>query len=572
MFGEAYFSARSGLEDLAGRVIELAEKTGTDHRPLSEGDVAVGLDSPFLWLVCGEAGAGKSTLVNALFGRSLCPLDSQRGSKVRWFRYADRPRTNRVTDALEECYLPEEYLSRFNVMDTPGLGPGYEPCQEVVQRFLPSCDHVFWVLPIGNPWGGAFWDLLSSQPDAVLQKSVLLLQRKDECDENELEIILGHVRDLAGQRLATIPPILPVSARQAWQARKDGRRDEAMWAKSGFDAFFSWLQQAVMDSPARKQSLVEIRQALAEVLRRIEVSVEERTEQLQGNEHFLRDLEWEADRERMGHAKEFVGDFADMRRVLASKNNEFQQYLRRKLGFWSSMKSLLFAENTSKVIEGWMIRTVQSAAQQQANEDGERVIEECHRHWSTVRPRVKNRLGIALDDFDDEADGFFSIGESFEQSMADASRKAIQDLRIRKDLHPIIQRRREHLKNWLYLSFSSVMLAGATGALSLGERYYLPYGFLALGGVAMLGFVIQGVFSGRKVKHLLAQRLEHGRVEFSQALESRYSEGIRRFYVEYLDLLSGVRRHILHAQQDLAPNLEERNRLFLELMILEREM
>jgi hypothetical protein len=78
--------------------------------------------------------------------------------------------------------------------------------------------------------------------------------------------------------------------------------------------------------------------------------------------------------------------------------------------------------------------------------------------------------------------------------------------------------------------------------------------------------------SAKQITRFLGRRLEDERISFSLALERDYQEGIRSFYSNYGTLLASVRRHILLAQQEHQPNLEQRNRLFLELMILEQEL
>ena len=68
MFGEEYFKTRKRLTDVVLRVLELAEKTGAEKDILLENDITKGLSNPFLFVVCGEVNAGKSTLLNGLFG------------------------------------------------------------------------------------------------------------------------------------------------------------------------------------------------------------------------------------------------------------------------------------------------------------------------------------------------------------------------------------------------------------------------------------------------------------------------------------------------------------------------
>jgi len=583
MFGEDYFRSRGCLTDLAERVLELADRTGADSSPLTEGDGADGLVSPFLFVTCGESQSGKSTVLNGIFGGDVCEMSSARSAsgkspRVQWYRFGEKSRDKEVTPLIEECYRPVDFLEHFNLMDTPGtdLAAAHasgEELQGITQRFLPSADIVFWVVPVSNPWGASLWKFFAKQNETILKKSVILLQQIDLQSEADVKIIRGHVQDLAKQRLGVVPPIFSVSAKRAVMAKLADPVDVDQWRSSGFPELEQHIEALVSRSPARQEMLLDIRKALGEVLRSIEQTVEKRARLLAGNENFLRDLESEVDAERRRNSSQFSVKFAEMREVFAGKNKEVKHYVRKKLGFVSTLKSLFLAENTSKVIEVWLIETIESSVQNQANQDGIQVMEECHAHWETVCPRVNERLSITLDDFDDQRDGFDVMRETFNERMGVSARQALFDMRIRKAINPSIVARREHLKNWLYLTLILLMTAGVFGALQWGPSAHpilTALIFLGGAGVSLLIFAIRVRVTAKKITKSLGQRLAGERFTFTQALEQDYKDGIRSFYSEYGNLLGSVRQHIFKAQQEHQPNLEQRNRLFLELMILEQ--
>ena len=572
MFGEDYFHARAGLSHLAARVLKLAETTESDKTPLEAENIVQGLASPYLFVVCGESGAGKSTLLNGIFGQEVCRAHSVSATpRVQWFRYGEKREDKEITPLVEECYRPVDFLKHFNLMDTPGTDSGGGDYREITKRFLPASDLIFWVLPVSNPWGASLWDFISDQSESVLKKSVLILQQADTKDEDDLDIILGHVKDLARQRLVCVPPIFPVAGKLAMESKIANPVDEALWRESGYPALEQFIADAVATSPARQRILVDVRKALAEVLRSIEKSIEQRARLLEGNENFLRGLEAEVDRERRKHSDDFSVNFADMRDVFASKNKEMKRHVRRKLGFFSSLKSLFMAENTSKAIESSLVDLVEASVKAQADIDGEHLVKDCHKHWGTVRPRVKKRLAIDMDDFDDKTDGFDAIREGFNLRMGRSIRQAVLNLRIRKGINPQIIARREHLKHWLYVSLVFLLAAGVLGSLNIGPSYYPAFGFLAAATVTMVIFIIRVRLSGKKITKSLGRRLESSRMPIARALELDYKDGVRSFYTEYGSLLSSVRQHIFNAQQELQPKLDLRNQLFLELMIIERD-
>jgi len=583
MFGEGYFRSRRCLADLAARVLELADRTGADSSTLSEGHVVDGLESPFLFLTCGESRSGKSTVFNGIFGENICEASSERSAvgkppRVQWYRYGEKRQNKEITPLMEECYRPIDFLEGFNLMDTPGIDQSTASAsgaeiQGIIQRFLPTADIVLWVVPVSNPWGAPFWKFFAHQTEAVLKKSVIVLQQTDLQSEGELKVILGHVRDLAKQRLGVVPPIFPVSAKRALMAKRADPVDVSQWRSSGFPELEEFIEERVSTSPARLQILTDTRKALAEVLRNIEQAVEDRARLLEGNENFLRELESEVEAERLRNSAQFTVKFAVMREVFAGKNKEVKRYVRRKLGFVSTLKSLFLAENTAKVIEAWLVDAIEASVQEQASLDAEQVVEACQEHWETVRPRVKERLSIRLNNFDELSDEIDLIRKDFKELMGGAARKALLNMRIRKAINPSIVARRENLKSWVYATLIMVICAGVSGTLGWGPSGYpalLPLIFLAGAGVSMVFFAIRVRLTAKKISKSLSHNLGSEGFTFTQALEQDYKEGIREFYSAYGSLLGSVRQSIYKAQQEHKPNLEQRNRLFLELMILEQ--
>ena len=76
MLGERYFATRERLSGLLADIAALAAETGTDLADLlPPRSLAQGLGPPFLFVVCGEVNAGKSTFLNGLFGQDLCRVN-----------------------------------------------------------------------------------------------------------------------------------------------------------------------------------------------------------------------------------------------------------------------------------------------------------------------------------------------------------------------------------------------------------------------------------------------------------------------------------------------------------------
>lgn len=573
MFGEDYFKTRKRLTDVVLRVLELAERTGAEKEALLENDITKGLSNPFLFVVCGEVNAGKSTLLNGLFGEDVCRTNVlPETDRVQWYRYGEKDHDKEITPILEERFRPVDFLMDFNLVDTPGTNSVVKGHQSITDRFLPVSDLIFWVFPASNPWGASTWDFISKQEEEMIEKSIFIIQQADLRDEKDLDVIVGHMRDLSEKRIGKALPVYPVSGKLALQAKKESPFGEAMWRESGYPALEKYISEIVTKSPARREVLGKVRDAAGDVLRSIEDMIELRTRLLEGNEGFLREIEGEVDKEREKQAADFAIKFAGMRKVFAGQGEQIVQLMRQKMNVWASLKSLFTAENLPKTIESTLVDSVKTAVEEQASDDGKNLISVCRDHWETVRPRVKERLAIDLKGFDEETGGFGSTRERFIKRMGRAARQAVVNLKIRGGLDMQLTKRRAHLKGWLYVCLILLLAAGVTGSLKLGPYPYLPLGLLAGAVAGMVAFTFRSRATREEIITSFKEKLDDAQVPFADSLGSDYRDGIRDFYIEYGNLLESVRRHIANAKLELQPNLEQWNALFLELKEIEQEL
>ena len=247
MFGERYFATREQLSEVMRGVVTLAAETGTDlgeRLPLNE--IESGLGPPFLFVICGEVNAGKSSLINGLFGRDLCRTNIlPETDRVLWYQYGTQARDVEVTPILEERHRPVEFLRDFNLIDTPGTNSIVQGHQEITARFLPSADLILFVFPVTNPWGAATWNFISELPQESLQRVVFVIQQADQREPIDLQVIHGHVKDLALKRIGLAPPVFAVSAKLAYEAKRANPFGEKMMVASGFPELEHFISKKV---------------------------------------------------------------------------------------------------------------------------------------------------------------------------------------------------------------------------------------------------------------------------------------------------------------------------------------
>lgn len=573
MFGEEYFKTRKRLTDVVLRVLSLAKKTGVDKESLEDDDLNKWLSNPFIFAVCGEVNSGKSTLLNGLFGQELCKSNVLPETKrVIWYRFGEKVRDREVTPILEERYRPVDFLTDFNLVDTPGTNSVVKGHQAITGSFMPMADVIFWVFPASNPWGAATWDFVAKQLPETIEKSVFILQQADTRDEKDIEVILGHMRDLSRKRLGKILPVYAVSGKKALKAKTQKPIQDKLWRESGYPELEKYISSVVRDSPSRRLTLSKVRDSVTNVLRSIEEAIDLRTRMMESNEEFLRAIEIEVEVEREKHCSNIKVQSNQMAKAYTDGSLWAKRVLNRKLGFFSSLGSLFVPTKVPKVVEEQFAERVRTFMQEQASEDGDRLVSDCRGHWDSIRPKINDRLSILLKRFDDMTDRFKKGHGRFVDRVGRASRLAVINLRHRIELERQLAKRRDTLKKFLYPPLGLSIAAGVTGALKMPAYPEFSFALVAAAVIGMLVFTHRVWVTRREINADYEARLDAGVNKFVDELSGEYRLGIRDFYIEYGTLLEKVRRHIATSRIELQPNLDEWNGLFLELKEIEQEL
>jgi len=573
MFGEDYFKTRKRLSDVVQRVVELAKETGAEDELLTKKGVISEVNNPFLFVVCGEVNAGKSSMLNGLVGQGMCNTNVlPETDRVRLYRYGKDDRDKALNPHLTECFRSVDFLMNFNLVDTPGINSSVKGNQSITHRFFPVSDLIFWVFSASNPWSASTWDLISKQDEEMLGKSICVIQQSDLHDKKDLEILLDHIRDLSEKRIGKVLPIYPISGMLALKAKRENLQSDTVWRDSGYTALEQHISNVVRSSSARREVLVRVIDAVGAVLRNIEDMIELRSRLLRENEGFLREIELEVDEERRKHSSNFGVNFTGIRKVFVSQGDQIVMLMYRKMNTFWSIKSLFAGENLPKEIEMSLIDSLQSALEQQASDHGVNLIDACRAHWETIRPRVMERLTLKLKGFNDESGGFSDAHERFVKSIRRGARQAVVNLKIRGGLDMKLTQRRDYLKSWLYVCLLLLLAAGVTGSLNIAPYPYLPLALLAGSATGLAAFAFRARATRNEIIAVFNEKLHDAQLGFADSLANDYRAGIRNFYIEYGGMLEGVRRQIANAKIEQQPNHEQWNVLFFELKEIEHEL
>jgi len=571
MFGESYFATRGQFADLMGGIANLAAETGTELGailPLAE--IEAGLSAPCLLVVCGEVNAGKSTLLNALCGHDLCPVHPlPETARVRHYRHGDVARDVAVGPLHDECDRPVDFLWDVNLVDTPGTNSAIQGHQEIAAPFFAAADLILYVFPVANPWGAATWDAISRLPSAALARMVLIVQQADQCAPNDLQVILGHMADLAQKRTGQVPPIFAVSGKLACEAKLATPGASERLRASGYLALEQFISERICQSPARRQALATWLGQAAAALRAVDDHIEDQIRVSNTRSRFIEQLEGEIDAIRQQFVTRLERHLTGVAEVFESEGVFVTKLLRRRLGALRSILRLFAGDRTGPDMESAFIERLQAAVEAVAHQDGGEVADACHAHWAGLDPRVQSAMGVRLQASAPIDSTLAAAKQRFVQRLGQAARAGVGNLKVRNQLDKELRRRNRSLKSFIFMALI-LTIAGATcGALAVPWLPAILCGFAAL-------FLICGVLAAWATRQSITRdfraRLLDTCGTFASTLHADYEEALRVVFHDYAAALGNIRTHLARDQLALEPRLRRWQVLFLTLKALEQEL
>jgi predicted GTPase len=571
MFGERYFATRERLSEVIHGIASLARETHTDlggQLPLDQ--VGKGLGAPFLFVVCGEVNAGKSTLINGLFGRDLCRVNIlPETDRVLWYQYGSPARDVQITPMLEERHRPVDFLRDFNLIDTPGTNSIVQGHQETTARFLPAADLVLFVFPVTNPWGAATWNFISELSPEVLKRVVFIIQQADQREPIDIKVILGHMADLSMKRIGHVPPIFAVSGKTAYEAKRATPFVPEQFKRSGYPELEDFISRTVCQSPARKAVLDDWRGQAAATLRTVEDRFENQTSALNAQSRFLDTIEREIDDIRERFVIRLPRHLAGVAEVFQTEAVWVSKRLRSRLGATPSFFRLFVGDRTGPAMETVFVERLQAAVEAVAEEDGVEVVEFCRKHWNELGERVKAAMGVDLGTAAPVDETLAAAKKRFVQRLGAAARQGIDNLKVRNQLDKDLRRRNIALKSFLFMTLLLVTAGAICGGLGIR---WLPGILCGLSGAFLLGGIGVAAVTRKSITADFQRRLLDTCGGFASTLHSDYEEALRVVFQDYATSLTAVRTHLAREKLAIEPRLRRWQELFLTLKAIEQEL
>ena len=552
-------------------ITSLASDVGVDvGEILPPDEVTNGLRRPFVFAVCGEVNAGKSTLLNALFGESVCRANVVPETlRMTHHLHGERAAERRTEWNGIERKQPFDFLHDFQLIDTPGTNTSDEEQRVLMREVLPQADLILCVFPVDNPWGATVWNFLSDLPAEVLDRVVFVIQQADLREAKDLAVIRDHMCDLSMKRIGRLPPVFAIAAIQAYDAKRRSPADYVGWRASGMAELEEHIARAVCQSPARWAMLAEWKELTARALRVIEDRMEERVRGLHQQGKFLEDVENEIDAMREQFVKRLPHHLVEVADVFEEEAAGVTRVLSRRLGVLPSLLRLFSRRKVGVAIEELFIARLKSSVERVAQSDATEVAGICRAHWRELGPRVEEVLGMRLSGQRDVEDVMARGCAAFVKRLGRAAGEGVDKLNVRRKLDADLR-----LRNVSLTSFTAATLLFTTfGAVcgALGVRWF-PWIFCGVAAGFFVGGVIAAVVTRRAITRDHQRALSDACGRFANTLRDDTEEALRMIFGDYAQCLDAVREHLVRENLAIEPRQRRWQEMFLHLKAVEQEL
>lgn len=550
--GQNYFKTRSKLGSAVYALTKLGEQAGVNPARLKIlQNLMANLKDPFLFVVVGEVNAGKSTVLNALFGSDFCSAGVlPTTDRIAYFKHGKEAHEFEASDTLMELYRPEEFLKDFNIVDTPGTNSIETGHQRITEHFLPMADLVMFVFSVTNPWGASAWDLLDRIHHQWKKKIVFVLQQCDLRTDEEVNAILEHLQKTAAHRFGQYFPTFAISAKQALMSRTSGLQNEELWAKSNFAPMEQFISDVVESSETRLTKLVNAWRGACYVLGEVKGKLATANEIIRADNELLSGLEQAAEAQEKRTQGKFEPLFEAFDKSYMAAGLQAEPLLESRFRVFAS---LMPHGKTPEEIEGLIFATTMKAVRRNIADGADAVQDDVSMLWERIAAEMKEHFNLQLSVGESGVPDWSQANQRIRESVETRTSEGLKHLRLKEDIGKALRTRTRMLWTFLTLSLGAGVAGGVCSFLDLK-----PWDLAAFGtaGVSLLLLAALGNRSVNKIRRLFSDRMEARRETLQMAQREAFREGVSGFYEDFIRLFEPLRSVCHEHRQKYEPQLE----------------
>jgi small GTP-binding protein len=545
---------RSLLDRLATTLKRFDTNVSTDDTRALH-DAIEHLDELFLLVIVGEFNSGKSSFINALLGASVLPEGvTPTTDRITLLRHGDEP-----NDELREAFLldrsyPAEVLRQLTIVDTPGTNAVIRRHEELTQTFIPRADLVLFITSSDRPFTESERVFLSMIKEWG-KKIVLILNKADILEDDEVDQVVAFMRDHAQELLGTTPEIFPVSSRRALRSRTSDD-DNELWQKSRFAAMEHYIVETLDEETRIRLKLLSPLGVAEHISETYLKAVEDRLTVLHADFNTLDNIEQQL---TMFHDDLMT----DVQYHLNDIDNILRELERRGLDFFDEMlrlsrtPDLLKSEHLRTAFDKEVIGDVAYQVENRIQVLIDWTVEKNLRLWQNVTDYISHQR------VPQHTDGIIGeVGGAF-----DYNRNALLESVGRTAHNVVISYDREYEARAMSEDVQSALVSTAitgVGAIGIGAGLTLllqgalfdATGILFATVVAAGGFFILPA-KRRQAKKAFSERIEEMRTQIRESVHKQFEREMHQSLSRIRDAISPYTRFVRTKREQLTELQQE---------------
>ncbi len=530
MVGEKYLELRSQLGTSLGSLTALAQQVGAPEETLQNlQNLANQLHQPFLFVVVGEVKSGKSSLLNALFGRDFCKVDVLPATdRIYVFTYGESERDAQLSEHVTERFRPIDFLKDFNIVDTPGTNTIVANHQEITEKFIPVADLIVFVFSVTNPWAASAWDFLRLLGREWKKRIVFVVQQADLRTSEEVEVVIRHLEQTILQILGDSCPIFAVSAKKAFLAKTDPTQ-KSLWPESGLGALEEWINQTVSQSEERGGKLRSVAQTAQVITGGLRARVQGSLDILKSDQEKLTAIRGTFDSRKQQTQRQVGGFIREIEQAYDTCRTRGEKLLEERLTFGQTIKMIFSGGRWEKDFQDHVETDVRKEVQTRIEHALNLLETDLRSIWEDLQERVNLQFAAdARKQVRAAIPAFLSQRQAVLQRLQLTLVEQMSDARIKEQLQDLFG----ETARWLRVPTGVAAAGGlATIIAALTHTAILDVTGTVASVAAVTG-TLYAIWRRRKILRQYREEMNQKRQELSRAVETQLRHAIDAFYHE----------------------------------------
>ncbi|HMB89220.1 MAG TPA: dynamin family protein [Rhodothermales bacterium] len=504
------------------RLRQVLERTEAAPETVAQlGDVIAHLDELFLVVVVGEFNAGKSSVLNALFGEKIMeegPIPTT--AKITVLRYGEERMERQLSEYLVERRYPADLLKHLNLVDTPGTNSIIQQHQQITEDYIPRSDLVLFITSFDRPLTESERQFLTFIRGAWGKRLVFILNKADLAkSEEQLNQVLEHIRSGCQELMGFEPRIFPVSADLAYTAKTADKKAvrEALWPQSRFAALEDFIVNTLGGPERLALKLTAPLDAGSRLSDALATRLSARQRILEKDEQNLAELNSRLNAARAELKDGYVRYITEVDNLLLQMERRGVQFLDDTIRI-GKLNLLRDRDAFKEEFARQVVRDTDRQIEDRVTEAVDWLLKHALSLWNRTLNEFAERVREAGQGRRIPAQGefFYNRAEVFDAIMKEAGRK-IEMYDLREEARRILENARDAAAMFLGTEAVAVGVGAIATVVVTATAVDVTGGFIAAGVLAVVGLI----FLPRQKRKAIAEfkeRVDELRAEMTNAL------------------------------------------------------